>query len=55
MVHGIMAIRNNAAHADINLQKRELTKSESEDMIIKIRELMSKLSNIGNAIQSENN
>lgn len=55
MVHGIMAIRNNAAHADIYLQKRELTKSESEDMIIKIRELMSKLSNIGNAIQSENN
>lgn len=55
MVHGIMTIRNNAAHADINLQKRELTQSESEDMIIKIRELMSKLSNIGNAIQSENN
>ena len=55
MVHGIMAIRNNAAHADINLQKRELTKSDSEDMIIKIRELMYKLSNIGNAIQSENN
>ena len=55
MVHKIMSIRNNAAHADISLQERELERNETEEMIIKIRELMFKLSNVGNAIYYDRN
>ena len=55
MVHKIMSIRNNAAHADISLQERELKRNETEEMIIKIRELMFKLSNVGNAIYYDRN
>lgn len=47
----IHTIRNQAAHADINLNPRELCRDDVDDMLVTIREMMQKLVNIGVAVK----
>jgi hypothetical protein len=47
----IHTIRNQAAHADIDLKPRELSRDDVNDMLVTIREMMQKLVNIGVAVK----
>ena len=47
----IHEIRNQAAHADINLKPRELSRDDVSEMLVTIREMMLKLVNIGVALK----
>ena len=47
----IHTIRNQAAHADIDLNPRELCRDDVNDMLVTIREMMQKLVNIGVAMK----
>ena len=47
----IHEIRNQAAHADINLKPRELSRDDVSEMLVTVREMMLKLVNIGVALK----